>query len=165
LLVADFLATYPELDAQREEYDLAYVNVWCPYHCQVEQKPLAVLDAQTLEKQDVVATTYTGITELNNRLQYARDRRDNKIQMLSVNPRHRWVYFPQMQTNEAIMFKQMDTRAGHSKFCFHTAFDHPDTKPAARERRSVEFRVMLAIRKQRGEEPSKEPPTRPSSRL
>jgi hypothetical protein len=52
-----------------------------------------------------------------------------------------------MQTDEAIMFKQMDTRSDQSKYCFHTAFDHPDTPATARGRRSVEFRVMLAIRK------------------
>jgi hypothetical protein len=82
--ILNFVKSYPQLDAEKEEFDLAYVNVWCPYHCPVEQKPLAVLDAQTLEKEDVVATTYTGIEELNNRLQYAGDRRDNKVSLCLV---------------------------------------------------------------------------------
>ena len=151
--ILDFIARHPILDDERQHFDLAYVNVWKPHGRPVEQKPLCLLDAQTLDQADIVSTTYTGISELNSALQYARDRRDNKIQLLGASASHRWVYFSRMEPTEALIFKQMDTRPGHAPFCFHTAFEHPHTPAGARGRRSVEFRVVLAFRKENAPKP------------
>src|SRR5215471_12976308 len=62
---------------------------------------------------------------------------------LKYNPNHRWIYFPQMNRNEAIVFKVYDSlKDGRARFTAHTSFDDPDTPSGALPRQSIEMRAF-----------------------
>ena len=98
----------------------------------VSQWPMAVCDASSVEREDLVA----------------RSSPENGNIILNVLPSsaHRWYSFPLMTTDEVLMFKQHDTVAGGATPVPHTAFDdvvrgeHVGTPPPVRE--SCELRVM-----------------------
>jgi hypothetical protein len=55
---------------------------------------------------------------------------------------HRFYYFPRMQMDEAIVFKQLDPRPGRAYCCPHTSFDDPGAPADAVGRRSIELRAV-----------------------
>jgi len=58
--------------------------------------------------------------------------------------RHRWYYFPKMQMDEVLLFKQFDSdTALPGRMTFHTAFVDPTARPDAPERQSIECRAFL----------------------
>jgi len=62
---------------------------------------------------------------------------------LTFNPSHRWYYFPEMQRNEALVFKCYDSkRDGRSRFSAHSAFEDPNSPPDAPPRESIEIRTL-----------------------
>ncbi|HKA52822.1 MAG TPA: CmcJ/NvfI family oxidoreductase [Candidatus Binatia bacterium] len=108
------------------------INVWRPIRGPVEGTPLAVCDGQTIAPQDLVATD----------LKY-RDR-TGEVYVLTFNPRHRWYYFPRMQSNEALLLKGYDSLTdGRTRFTAHTAFDDPTAPPQAAARESIEIRTLV----------------------
>ena len=58
---------------------------------------------------------------------------------------HRFYYFPRMQTDEIMVFKQLETRSGAGLPCPHTSFDDMTAPDDALGRRSVESRAMCAF--------------------
>ena len=62
---------------------------------------------------------------------------------LMHNPRHRWVYFPRMRRDEALVFKVYDSaKDGRARFTPHTSFDDPTTPAGAAPRQSIEARAL-----------------------
>jgi hypothetical protein len=123
-----------ELDpALSDQWDFAWFNAWQPFDREVQQNPLTVIDATSLEEADVVDYYYTG---------YGKDGRSS-IPMFNAN--HRFCYFPQMQTGEVMIFKQLDTRSGVAQMCPHTSFDDNTAPADAPGRRSIETRMMCAF--------------------
>ena len=63
------------------------------------------------------------------------------------NPSHRYVYLPDMQENEAVIFKQIDFRRTEAaRASFHTAvndFYHKNDQCWDIGRRSIECRIIL----------------------
>ena len=120
-----------ELDP--EQWDFVLYNTWQPFDREVQQNPLTVLDASSLEEEDLLEYLYTGDGAAN----------------LSVMPvykeGHRFFFFPRMQTDEIMVFKQLETRAGAGLPCPHTSFDEMTAPKDALGRRSVEVRVMCAF--------------------
>ena len=58
--------------------------------------------------------------------------------------KHRWYYFPKMQMDEVLLFKQFDSdTALPGRMTFHTAFVDPTVRPDAPERQSIEGRAFL----------------------
>ena len=58
--------------------------------------------------------------------------------------KHRWYYFPKMQMDEMLLFKQFDSdTALPGRMTFHTAFVGPTVRPDAPERHSIECRAFL----------------------
>jgi len=56
---------------------------------------------------------------------------------------HRWFYFPRMQKDELLIFKQYDSDPkARARFCFHTAFNDPTVPADAPARQSVEVRAV-----------------------
>ena len=58
--------------------------------------------------------------------------------------KHRWYYFPKMQMDEVLLFKQFESDTalpGHT--IFHTAVVDPTVRPDAPERQSIECRAFL----------------------
>jgi len=109
----------------------AVYNVWRPIVGPVKALPLAVCDAQSVAGADLVATD----------LDYGD--RTGEVYQLAFNPAHRWFYFPNMETSEALIFKCYDSmNDGRARFTPHTAFDDPTTPPDAPVRESIELRTL-----------------------
>ncbi len=122
----------PAAEANRLlEHRFAVINVWKPIVGPVEEMPLAVCDAQSIDKQDLVATD----------LKY-RDR-TGEVYQLTFNPEHRWFYFPNMLPTEVMLIKCYDSAEdGRARFSAHSAFRDPTSPPDAAPRESIEVRTL-----------------------
>jgi hypothetical protein len=121
-------------DVEAEEllkHRYAFINVWRPVRGPVEEFPLAVCDARSMLLKDFVATD----------LKY-RDR-TGEVYAVAYNPTHRWFYFPQMRTSEALLLKCFDSDERRTQFTAHSAFEDPTSPPNAAPRESIEARTIL----------------------
>lgn len=115
----------------------AIVNVWRSIRGPVLTAPLALADARSVAPEDLVAVD----------LVYPD--RTGEIYHAAWNPRHRWVYYPRMARNEALLIKGHDSLGGASlnvgrvPFALHSAFDDPTTPPGAAPRESIEVRALV----------------------
>ena len=58
--------------------------------------------------------------------------------------KHRWYYFPKMQMDEVLLFKQFESdTALPGRMTFHTTFVDPTVRPDALERQSIECSAIL----------------------
>lgn len=110
--------------------EFAWYNAWQPFDRPVAQNALGFIDATSLAEGDVVNYYYTGFDK------------PNLSAMPVFNPQHRFYYFADMQTDDLLILKQLDTRAGHAPCCPHTAFVDPGSAPDAPGRRSIEVRLF-----------------------
>jgi hypothetical protein len=63
---------------------------------------------------------------------------------VTFNPAHRWFYVPQMQPEEALLLKCVDTAANvPARFTPHSAFLDPTASPSAPLRESIEVRSLV----------------------
>ena len=109
----------------------AIVNVWRPIRGPVKTSPLALCDARSVAPGDLVVSE-----------RRAKDR-VGEIQLATFNPDHRWVYFPDMETDEALLIKVYESlEDGRARFTIHTAFDDPTAPPDAAPRESIETRTF-----------------------
>jgi len=110
----------------------AIVQVWRAINQPIESNPLAIADAKSVEPGDLLV---------------AERRYPNRVGQtyrLKYNPRHRWVYFPRMRRDEALVFKVFDSeKDGRARFTPHTSFDDPATAPGAPPRQSIEARALV----------------------
>jgi hypothetical protein len=112
----------------------AIVNVWRPLKGPVLDAPLSLCDARSVTAEDLIAAD----------VHYAD--RTGEIYLVAHSPRHRWFYFPEMQPNEALVFKQFDSDvSAGARFVPHAAFDHPHTPADAPLRESIEARVLVVF--------------------
>lgn len=111
---------------------VAEINVWRPVNGPVETSPLAVVEAGSLDPDDLIPTD----------LVYSD--RVGEIYETGWNPAHRWVWFPDMTPDEVLLLKSYDSaRDGRARFTPHTAFDDPASGPGAAPRESIEVRAFL----------------------
>ena len=110
---------------------VAFYNVWKPLYRRVDELPLAMCDATTHDAADML------------RMDLKYRERTGEIYVMRYSPRHRWVYFPQMQAAQALLLKTYDSMTdGRARFMGHTAFEDPNTRPDAPKRESIEVRTM-----------------------
>ncbi len=121
-----------ELAAGRN-WEFAFYNTWQPIDRAVEKNPLALIAGDSIRAGDVIDYYYTGFGN------------DGIGSMPIFNPDHEFFYFPNMQPDELLLFKQLDTRADRVRACPHTSFDDPGSAPDAPGRRSIEVRVLCAF--------------------
>lgn len=120
--------------------DIVHVNIWKPRDYPVAQNPLAVLDWKTLDTaKENVWTTY--VTEGSN----LPGADGFKIGQLLESPKHKWLFWKHLRVDEALVFKQLDTRQGVAQQGFHTSFDDPSAPPDAPGRRSIELTAGMAF--------------------
>lgn len=109
----------------------AVIQVWRPIRWKVQSLPLAICDAQTMKPEEIFESD----------LIY-RDRVGETMRM-TYSPDHRWFYFPDMERDEAMVFKCYDSeRDGRSRFTAHTAFTDPTSPEDAPPRESIESRTF-----------------------
>jgi hypothetical protein len=109
----------------------AIIQVWRAINKPIESNPLAMADAHTIAFKDLLV---------------AERRYPNRVGQtyrLAYNPAHRWIYFPKMTRDEALVFKVYDSeKDGRARFTAHTSFTDPATPPGAAPRQSIEARAL-----------------------
>jgi hypothetical protein len=109
----------------------AVIQVWRPINQPVQREPLAIADGRSIGRQELVpsARVYPD--------------RVGEVYHITHNPDHRWYYFPNMQRNEAIVFKCYDSAIdGPVRWTAHAAFDDQHSSPDAPPRESIEMRTL-----------------------
>jgi hypothetical protein len=108
------------------------INVWRPIKGPLLDAPLAVCDASSVEPEDLVPSDLI----YPNRI--------GEIYSVSYRPSHRWFYFREMRTEEALLLKCFDSKTdGRARFAPHTAFTDPATPADAPPRESIELRSLV----------------------
>lgn len=141
--------------AVAEEADILALNIWHPYDRPAYKNPLCLVDARSVDmEQDTVKYAYIGNPTQERKkgkslLEEIAPITGPEVYQLGLchSPAHRWVYCSDMQTDEAVIFKQWDTRPGVAKCAFHGSFYDPfhDTWDACPGRRSLEARILMVI--------------------
>jgi hypothetical protein len=109
----------------------AIVQVWRAINQPIETNPLALADARSVSMDDLLVS------------ERRYPHRVGQTYRLKHNPAHRWVYFPRMRRDEAIVFKVYDSATdGRARFTPHTSFDDPTTRAGAPARQSIEIRAF-----------------------
>jgi hypothetical protein len=110
----------------------AIIQVWRAINQPIESNPLAIADAKSVQPDDLLVA------------ERRYPHRVGQTYRLKFNPRHRWVYFPRMRRDEALVFKVFDSeKDGRARFTPHTSFVDPATPPGAPPRQSIEARALV----------------------
>lgn len=126
--VVDFLGEEGRALIERR---FAVIQVWRSIAGVVRRQPLALCDASSVAPEDLVPTD----------LVY--EDRTGEVMQITWNPRHRWLYFPDMTPGEALVFKTYDSATdGRARWSAHTAFDDPTSPADAPPRESIESRTF-----------------------
>ena len=126
-----------ERNKKLSDYDaahFAWYNTWQPFDHKVEENPLALLDALTIESGDLATYLYAG------------NRNDFKSSIPLFNSNHEFYYYSDMTPEEALIIKQQDTRPDRAVVSPHTSFVDPTSPENALPRRSIEVRMMAVFR-------------------
>jgi hypothetical protein len=109
----------------------AIIQVWRAINQPIESNPLAIADARSVAAGDLLVA------------ERRYPHRVGQTYRLKHNPAHRWVYFPRMRRDEALVFKVYDSATdGRARFTPHTSFVDPATPPGAPPRQSIEARTL-----------------------
>lgn len=109
----------------------AIINVWRPISHPATTSQLALCDSSSLNAGDAIAVE-----------RRAKDR-IGEILMARFDPGNRWLYFPSMAPDEALLLKTFDSDTeARTGFCLHSAFDHPKPAPGTQPRESIETRAF-----------------------
>ncbi len=126
--VRDLLPAEADALLQRR---FAVIQTWRPIRNPVESAPLAIADARSLPMKNLIPT------------ERRYPDRVGEIYHITYNPEHRWFYFPNMQRNEALVFKTYDSaKDGRARWTAHASFDDPTSPPNAPPRESIEIRAL-----------------------
>ena len=108
----------------------AIIQVWRAITRPIQSNPLALADARSIAFEDLMVA------------ERRYPHRVGQTYRLKYNPKHRWIYFPEMRRDEAIVFKVYDSDKNRARFTAHTSFQDPATPPAALPRQSIEMRAF-----------------------
>ncbi|KAK3344484.1 hypothetical protein B0T25DRAFT_463170, partial [Lasiosphaeria hispida] len=109
-----------------------FINVWRSLIEPLEDTPLAVMDAQSLAAEDLMA----------HDIVYPHHLGENYL--VKFNSNHRWYYLSRMTTEECILIKNLDSELHESaRMCPHAGFEDANTPPKAPWRKSVEVRLIV----------------------
>lgn len=112
----------------------AIVNVWRPIGHNVERSPLAFADGKTTWQEDFVPMDLVYPDRLG------------EIYGVAASAAHKWYYYPQMTTEEAVLIKTYDSAEdGRVRFVAHAAFDDPTSAADAKPRQSIELRALVRL--------------------
>lgn len=109
----------------------AIINIWRSAAGPVETAPMAMCDARTLAREELIVSE-----------RRAEDR-IGELQQVVFSPNQRWFWFPQMRPDEALVFKTYDSATdGRAQLSVHSAFVDPTAPADATPRESIETRVF-----------------------
>ena len=132
-------------DASRYRgHRFAIVNLWRPIVGPLQDRPLALCDAQSLSAEDLMSCRT--VSRADERGLPTADGAifETAIYSVAHSPRHRWYYVPDMMPDEALLLKNYDSQVeGVARFSPHTAFADPTTPANAPPRASIEIRCLV----------------------
>lgn len=112
--------------------NFAIVNVWRSINGPIYNYPLAMCDASSVAEDNLLAV------KLESK------ERVGELQLAMYNSKHHWVYFPEMQIDEALIFKTFDSiDDGRARFTLHTSFDDLSVNKNVPPRESLETRCFV----------------------
>ena len=111
------------------------INVWRSIDGVVEKDPLALMDATTLDINDLVRT------KISFNDMKTTEKHQGEIFALKQNQNQKWYYYPEMNAEEAILIKGVDTDASKACFAMHTAFPLSSQNESTKPRQSIETRT------------------------
>ena len=120
------------VDLQRHR--VLQVNLWRPICGPLRDFPLAICDASSIARDQLVAVDllYPG--------------RRGEIYYLTYHPTQRWYYAPDMQLDEAWLIKNYDSAANDiPRVAAHSAFNEPSKGVRVNPRESVEVRAFAVF--------------------
>jgi hypothetical protein len=126
---------------ERLKRRFAIVNVWRSMTGPIEQWPLAVCDARTIDPAKMQGTQREAPESEEPSFEY---NRASQTWHAVYDPNHRWYYFPRMDRNEALLFKNWDSLTdGTARCALHSAFPDPNTPAHPAHRETIESRVFV----------------------
>jgi hypothetical protein len=109
----------------------AIIQVWRAINQPIRSNPLALAEAKSVEMNDMIVA------------ERRYPHRVGQTYRLKYSPKHRWVYFPEMRRDEAVVFKVYDSeKDGRARFTPHTSFQDPASPTDAPPRQSIEMRAF-----------------------
>ncbi len=128
----DYFADDPDEAKKLLQRRFAIVNVWRSIAGPIYNHPLVLCDASSVDPDDLVS------------IERRAEERIGELQVALHNPDNRWYYFPEMQMDEALLFKTFDSETdGRVRFTTHSSFEDPDAPADAPPRESIETRCLL----------------------
>jgi hypothetical protein len=116
------------------------INVWRSMSNVIQEWPLAVCDARTIDDALLHSTVRHAPVRAEPSFEYSRS---SETRHAAFDANHKWFYFPNMTRNEALLFKNYDTQSeGTARHSMHTAFEDPNTPANPAPRESIESRVF-----------------------
>ncbi len=112
------------------------INLWRPLR-PVERMPLAVCDASSVSREDLVPMRIRNRAEL--------PMGELAGFNLAYNPAQLWWFYPDMQPDEVLAFRLFDSEMQRPHLSAHTAFEDPTSRPGARPRLSHEARTIAFL--------------------
>jgi hypothetical protein len=107
------------------------VNMWRPISGPLRDAPLAICDSSSIAPHQLTPVD----------LLYPERR--GEIYYLTYDPNQRWYYAPDMQPDEAWLFKNYDSATvGTARFAAHSAFEDPTPRSHIPARESIEVRAF-----------------------
>jgi hypothetical protein len=131
----EFAARSQPQHAPRPVRRSAHYNVWRVLSPPPQDVPLAVCDARTLAASDLV--TADAVFDVAGRPEWSFEGL-----LVRFNPKHRWCYFRDMNSEEALVFKTHDSDPAQPHHVPHTAFNDPTCPAGVAPRASVEMRAI-----------------------
>jgi hypothetical protein len=111
----------------------AHFNVWRAITAPPQDVPLAVCDARSISPGDLLVAD--AIFDPPGAPEWSFE-----SWLVAHNPAHRWIWFPDMTPDEALIFRTSDL--AHGLPVPHVAFDDPLAGPGAHPRASIEMRAV-----------------------
>ncbi len=109
----------------------AIIQVWRAINQPIRSNPLALAEAKSVAMDEMMVA------------ERRYPHRVGQTYRLKYGPNHRWVYFPEMRRDEAVVFKVYDSeKDGRARFTPHTSFQDPASPPNAPPRQSIEVRAF-----------------------
>ncbi len=119
----------------------AVVNAWRSMTGPVEQWPIAMCDARTIDDSLMHKIEREAPHRTEPSFEYSRS---SETRHASYDANHRWFYFPQMTRDEVLLFKNYDTlRDGTARYALHSAFEDPTGPADPAPRESIESRAFV----------------------
>ncbi|HEV2269204.1 MAG TPA: CmcJ/NvfI family oxidoreductase [Steroidobacteraceae bacterium] len=113
----------------------ALYNVWRPLSAPPQDTPLALCDARSVARTDAVGCDQILCQADGRRIEF-------ELSVFRYSPAQRWCYFPDMGSDEVLVFRGFDSDPRRAGGVPHAAFDAPGCAASARPRESIDERVI-----------------------